>query len=380
MLTTNESERLLELTQNLIGFKSITPNDAGCLDFIQEYLSELGFKFVRVNRNDTSNLIATYGDITNLPIFAFAGHIDVVPPGDVKKWETDPFVLEEKDNHLYGRGIADMKGAIASFIIACENYIESKPDDKAIVILLTSDEEGSGIDGTPVIVDYLKEKNIRIKHCIVGEPSSIDIVGDVIKVGRRGSITGGLELYGKQGHVAYPHLCENPIHLFASAMAELTSIKWDNGNEYFPPTSFQFTNINSGLGVDNVIPGILRARFNFRYNELQTLTSIRDKVIAILNKYSLQYQLTWTNSAKPFRTKDGKLNSVTINAIKQIMNIEVEKRTDGGTSDGRFLVEVCDELLELGLSSKYIHQVSEHIPKSDLVNLANVYNLILKNI
>lgn len=380
MLTNKDCNALLELTKQLISYKSLTPNEAGCIGYIKDYLTPLGFKFIDVNKNETSNLIAIYGDLDK-PIFAFAGHVDVVPTGDITKWGSNPFILEEKDDQLYGRGIADMKGAIASFIIAAQQFIANNNIKKnTIVLLLTSDEEGKAVDGTAVIVDYLKKNNIRIKYCIIGEPTSVDILGDVIKVGRRGSLTGHLEIVGNQGHIAYPHLCLNPIHLFAKVMYELSSKTWDNGNEEFPPTSFQFTNINSGIGVDNVIPGVLHARFNLRYNNLHSAQSLQKNVIEILDKYGIQYTITWLDSAKPFMTKKGQLNTAAASAINKVMGINPECKTDGGTSDGRFLVDVCDEVLEFGLNNRYIHQISERIQKSDLIDLVNIYELILENV
>lgn len=377
MLESIEKEKLLNLTTDLIKFKSVTPNQAGCMDFIHTYLGKTGFKITRLDKNNTSNLVAVFGDTTQ-PIFSFAGHIDVVPAGDINKWDTDPFTLEEKNGILYGRGISDMKGAIASFIIATEKIIKKCDATKcAIMILLTSDEEGPATDGTKVIVEYLKHNNIKIDYCLLGEPTTVSTLGDTIKIGRRGSLTGHAEIIGQQGHVAYPQLCENPIHKFAGALYELSNTTWDNGNEFFPATSFQFTNLNSGIGVDNVIPGNLHARFNFRYNNLHTADELQQKVVAILDKHELQYNMSWSNSAKPFFTPKGRLSTVCEYSINHVMNITPDFKTDGGTSDGRFLIEVCDEILELGLSNKYIHQISERINKNDLYNLSNIYYTIL---
>lgn len=380
MLNDIEQEKLITLTKKLISFKSITPCQAGCMDFIEEYLSNIGFRAIRLDKNETSNLIAIYGDI-NKPIFAFAGHIDVVPPGEISQWDTDPFILEEKSDKLYGRGIADMKGAVSSFIIACENFLQHyQPQHYCIAILLTSDEEGPATDGTRIMVEYLQQNNIQIQYCILGEPTSVNTLGDTIKIGRRGSLTGHLEIIGQQGHIAYPHLCINPIHKFAPVINELTSVNWDSGNEFFPPSTLQFTNLNSGIGVDNVTPGNLNARFNFRYNNIYTANELQDKIVAILDQYKLKYQISWFNSAKPFITKKGLLSTISIEAINKIMEISPEFKTDGGTSDGRFLINVCNEILELGLNNKYIHQISECIPKHDLFNLANIYYTILTKI
>jgi succinyl-diaminopimelate desuccinylase len=404
----NKTE-LLNLTKQLIGFKSITPHQAGSIDFIQAYLEDLKFKTIRLDRNDTSNLFAiweyTDSEInqntakTLKPIIAFAGHVDIVPTGDITKWQFDPFELTEHNGLLYGRGIADMKGAIASFMYATHEYINSIKTQKhiknlvnnntqnnsniAIAFAITSDEEGHAVDGTPVIVEYLKQQNITLDYCIIGEPSCFNVLGDVIKVGRRGSLTAHLEILGKQGHVAYPELCTNPIHKFAPALNELSSTRWDNGNEcneYFPATSLQFTNINSGIGVNNVVPNNLLTDFNLRYNTSISPDSIKEKVYNILNKYELQYNITWNHSAAPFLAKHGKLLKAVTEAIElQSWNNGITPllKTDGGTSDGRFLIEVCHELLEFGLNNKYIHQINESIKTSDLLQLTQVYHTVL---
>jgi succinyl-diaminopimelate desuccinylase len=369
---------LFDLTKKLIEFKSISPNQAGGLDYLQQLLEQNGFTTTRLDRNDTSNLIAKVG--TSGPIFAFAGHIDVVPAGDIKKWEFNPFELTEHDGHLYGRGIGDMKGAVAAFIVAVTNYLKNNKLNGQIAILLTSDEESSAIDGTPVIVEYLKKHNKKIDYCLLGEPTSVEDLGDTIKIGRRGSLTGEIEVLGQQGHIAYPELCINPIHMFANALAELTQTIWDNGNDSFPPTSFQFANLNSGLGVTNVVPNSLIANFNFRYNDLHTADRLAKQVEAILDKYQVHYNITWINSAKPFRTKSGKLLDVIQNSIQENLSTTPTFKTDGGTSDGRFLIEVCNELVEFGLSNKYIHQINERIKSSDLSNLSRTYYSILHKI
>lgn len=371
--------KLLELARKLISFKSISPNQDGCLDYIQDYLTNLGFTTTRLDRGNTSNLIALIG--TQQPIFAFAGHIDVVPPGDINKWPSDPFVLEEKNGLLYGRGIGDMKGAVAAFLIAVAHYLShAQLTDKSIAILLTSDEEGAATDGTIVMVEYLKQQGITLDYCLLGEPTSVNKLGDVIKIGRRGSLTGKLEIVGKQGHIAYPELCRNPIHMFAEALLELSKISWDNGNEYFPATTLQFANLNAGLGVDNVVPGTLYTSFNFRYNNLHTAESLSKRFTDILDQHQLPYKIKWNNSAKPFLTIPGRLIAVISDAIKHQQSITPQLKTDGGTSDGRFLVEVAKELVECGLSNMHIHQVGENICKTDLFDLANLYYIILNKI
>lgn len=371
--------QLLELSQKLIAFKSISPDQAGAIDYIGDYLSKLGFTLTRLERNGTSNLIARFGEVS--PLFAFAGHIDVVPPGDLEQWDFDPYTLTSHDGCLYGRGIADMKGSVASFMLAVKEFIAHRPlINGSVMLLITSDEEAAATDGTVLMVEHLKKQGIEIDYCLIGEPTSVEKLGDVVKVGRRGSLTGHLEIIGKQGHIAYPDLCENPIHLFANTMQQLTHTQWDNGTEYFPATSFQFANLNSGLGVDNVIPGNLRASFNFRYNNLHKADSLSEKVIAILEQNKLIYNIKWKNSAKPFHTQPGRLVAIVKQSIESTLGISPQLKTDGGTSDGRFLVEICKELLEFGLSNKYIHQINENIQQSDLYDLANTYNIILNKI
>ena len=379
MILSNPQSQLLELTKKIISFPSVSPDQAGAIDFIQDYLNGLGFEVTRLDRNGTSNLIARFG--TAGPLFAFAGHIDVVPPGDLSKWDFDPYTLTLKDDELIGRGIADMKGAVCAFLHAIKEFITANNNfNGSIMLLITSDEEAAATDGTTIMVDYLKQQNIEIDYCLIGEPSSVNDLGDVIKVGRRGSLTGYVEIIGKQGHIAYPDLCINPIHAFANTMKQLTHTIWDDGTEFFPATSFQFANLNSGLGVDNVIPGNLYASFNFRFNNLHSAGSLGEKVIAILEQNKLIYNIKWKNSANPFYTKPGKLTSIVKFAIESRLGKITQPRTDGGTSDGRFLVSVCKELLEFGLSNKYIHQINEKIKQNDLFDLADTYNLILNKI
>ena len=376
MDTNNE---LLRITKDLVSFRSISPFQDGSIDYVEEYLKNLGFITSRHDKNDTTNLIARFGD--KAPIFAFAGHVDVVPAGDISKWTYDPFVLSSYNNRLYGRGIGDMKGAIAAFMFAVNELLKQvKYINGSIMLLITSDEEATATDGTTAMVEYLKQNKITLDYCLVGEPTSVDNLGDVIKVGRRGSLTGYLEVIGLQGHIAYPDFCKNPIHLFAEALKELTSAKWDDGQEFFPATSLQFANLNSGLGVDNVIPGSLFASFNFRYNNLHSSDSLTKKVEDILNKHNLTYNIRWTTSAKPFYTKPGRLNKIVADTINEELKVTPQLKTDGGTSDGRFLVEVSNELLEFGLSNKYIHQINENINEDDLFALAKTYTIILNKI
>lgn len=374
-----DQQQLYNLTQKLISYPSVSPNQAGCIDYIQQLLKQHGFSTTLLNRNNTSNLVAIIGSAG--PIFAFAGHIDVVPPGDLNKWRFNPYTLTEEDGEIYARGIADMKGAVAAFISASILYNnQMKPTQHRIAILLTSDEEGSAIDGTPVIVDYLKKQKLHIKYCLLGEPTSVNNLGDTIKIGRRGSLTGNVEVQGKQGHIAYPHLCINPIHLALPALTELSQKKWDDGTEYFPPTSLQINNIYSGLGVANVIPDSLTSSFNFRYNNLHSADYLACEVESILTKHKLSYKIKWRNGAQPFYTKPGRLLEIINNSIKQELQTIPQAKTDGGTSDGRFLVEVCDEIVEFGLNNKYIHQINEKVITSDLYKLSQTYYLILLKI
>lgn len=374
-----DQQKLYELTDKLISFESVSPNQAGCIDYLQQILADIGFVITRINKNSTSNLIAIIGD--SGPIFAYAGHIDVVPAGDLSKWDSNPFSLTETNGQLFGRGIADMKGSVAAFVVAVTQFLQNKHlQHGQIVLLITSDEESSAVDGTPVIVEYLKAQNIVIDYCLLGEPSAENSLGDTIKIGRRGSLTGYVEVRGKQGHIAYPELCVNPIHTFAPALNELISTKWDNGSDMFPPTGLQIANISAGLGVTNVIANSLSVDFNFRYNDLHDAHSLEQMVVAILDKHNVKYTIKWTNSAKPFHTKPGKLRQVITDSIWQQLAIIPQQKTNGGTSDGRFLIEVCKEIIEFGLSNSSIHQINEHIKSEDLYNLANTYHLILSKI
>jgi len=372
-----EDNRLIKVLADLVAFESVTPNSAGSLEYIECFVTKLGAGCVYVNRNQTSNLIVTIGNGDR--ILAFAGHVDVVPPGDSAKWiNGNPYQLHVDGDLIIGRGVADMKGAIAAFLLALEQFVAvTDLSQYKIMLLLTSDEEGSAHDGTILMVDYLKQSQIQLNYCLVGEPSCVDVIGDTIKVGRRGSLTGSLVVNGKQGHIAYPHLCDNPIHSFAPAMSELSSKIWDNGNEFFPASSLQFANISSGLGVTNVIPGQLTTNFNFRYNTNHSVDSLKQEVLAILNKYKLNYDLSWQHSANPFLTKVGSLIELSRQAISEVCGVTVACKTDGGTSDGRFLIDVSDEIIEFGLRNASIHQLNEATSVSDLTKLASIYSILL---
>lgn len=371
---------LIDMLAELVAFKSVTPLSAGSLEYIAKFVEDLGGSCIYVDRNQTSNLIASIG--TGSEIFAFAGHVDVVPTGDITQWvNQDPFTLHQVGDKLIGRGVADMKGSIAAFMGALANFVaENDSANYQIKLLITSDEEGSAVDGTPLMVEYLQQNSLRLNYCLVGEPSCVSQLGDTVKVGRRGSLTGELVIHGKQGHIAYPHLCLNPIHSFAPALAELSTIIWDNGNQYFPATSLQFANLNSGLGVTNVIPGQLKTNFNFRYNTEHNAESLQSKVDAVLQKYSLDYSLSWNHSARPFMTQVGKLVASCSVAIEKTCGITPELKTDGGTSDGRFLIAVSDELIEFGVCNDSIHQINETTTLSDITNLEVIYYSLLNNI
>ncbi len=367
------------IAKELVSYPSISPYQKGAIDYLIQLITPMGFKCEVLKRNNTTNLIATYGDKGE--IFAFAGHIDIVPPGDDKLWLHNPYELTLEQDKLYGRGIADMKGAVSAFIYAVYQYLQNTTHNNGqIMLLITSDEESSAKDGTIVMVEYLQKHNIQIQYCLIGEPSSVKYLGDTIKIGRRGSLTGELTLNGKQGHIAYPDLCINPINSFANAFCELTNTVWDNGNEYFPPTSLQFANINAGVGVTNVIPSTLTCNFNFRYNNLQNSDKLITQVEAILNKHNLNYNIIWADSAKPFYCKVGKLATIVQQEVYQQTNIITSFKTDGGTSDGRFLYKICNEILEFGLPNYSIHQVNEHIEYADLNKLAKIYEQILNKI
>lgn len=371
------NEEIFNIASKLISFSSFSPSQAGCIDFIENYLKNLKFKTIRLDKNNTSNLIAFIGS-SNKPLFVFAGHVDVVPTGDFKKWFCNPFQLTKKNDKLIGRGISDMKGAIASFLIAIKHFINNTNiNDYNIGVILTSDEEGEAIDGTKEIVRYLKDNDIKIQYCVLGEPSSENVLGDTIKHGRRGSLSADIDINGKQGHIAYPSNCINPIHKFAPILNKLIQYKWDNGNNLFPPTSLQFANINSGLGVDNVIPNQLFASLNIRYNNLQTTETIKKQIIDIFNEFDVNYLISWKDNAKPFVTSNGKLINNLIHSISKQVSLTPLLKTDGGTSDGRFLIDVCEELVEFGHINKSIHQINEFIMSDDLENLAKIYYQVL---
>ena len=369
----------LELAKSLISRASVTPDDNGCQTLIIERLEKIGFTIYPLKFGDVDNFWAVHGN--NGPIFSFAGHTDVVPAGDDDAWESNPFEPTIKNGMLYGRGAADMKGSLASMVVATENFIEKNPNHNGIIaFLITSDEEGVAINGTAKVMDFLKDNNQKIDFCLVGEPSSTAILGDVIKNGRRGSLNACLRVKGKQGHIAYPLLADNPIHLVTPALNQLCNEQWDNGNDYFPATSFQISNIHSGDKVINVIPGEVEVMFNFRYSTETTKEELQKRVNDILDSHKLNYFVEWSHSGYPFLTPKGELVSACVDAIEKIKAIKPELSTSGGTSDGRFIAQEETQVVELGPNNSTIHQVNESVSVQDLEDLSKIYSQVLTNI
>lgn len=369
----------LELTKKLINIESITPNDNGCQTLIENFLKPLGFSITQINSNGVSNIWAEYGK--NGPLFAFSGHTDVVPPGNISKWQSSPFEATIRDEYLFGRGAADMKSALAAMLTGCKNFLaKNKNFQGRIGFLITSDEEGDARDGTKKIVDYLQNNNIKLDWCLIGEASSQEKIGDSIKIGRRGSLHGALQVFGKQGHIAYPQLADNPIHRSFKALDALTQMAWDEGDEVFTPTSFQIYNINADTGASNVIPGILTARFNFRFAPSSTAETLKAQVHQVFDEHNLEYDIQWNLMSQPFLSKPGKLVQSVKDSIKEICGIGAQANTTGGTSDGRFIAATGCEIVELGAINKSIHQVNEHIKLEDLEKLSKLYENILDKI
>ena len=369
----------LELAKSLISKPSITPDDHGCQAIMIDRLKKIGFEIHPLKFGDVDNFWAVHGD--SGPLFAFAGHTDVVPAGDENAWNTKPFEPTIKDGYLYGRGAADMKGGLASMVTATEKFIKENPNHKGrIAFLITSDEEGVAVNGTVKVMDYLKANEQKIDYCLLGEPSSTSSTGDVIKNGRRGSLNGVLKVNGKQGHVAYPHLAKNPIHLVSPALDDLCKQEWDNGNDYFPATSFQISNMHSGDGVTNVIPGDAQVKFNFRYSTETNKENLQKKVHEILDLHNLDYSIEWSHSGYPFLTPQGALVSACVEAIKKTKGIDTELSTSGGTSDGRFIAQEGTQVVELGPVNATIHQINESVLVQDLDDLSEIYYQVLRNI
>ncbi len=366
----------LELAKALIARPSVTPEDAGCMDLIVERLEPLGFRAEFLDFGDTRNLWLRRGEAR--PLFVFLGHTDVVPPGDPAAWTFPPFEPHVHDGTLYGRGAADMKGAVAAFTVACRRFVEKHPEHPgSIAVLLTSDEEGIATDGVVKVVEVLQARDEVIDWCLVGEPSSERVLGDVVKVGRRGSLNGCLRVFGIQGHVAYPHKARNPIHQFAPALNHLVNEVWDEGNEHFPPTTFQISNIEAGTGAENVIPGQLDVRFNFRFSTEVTAAELQRRVEAILDHYGLDYEIDWRLSGEPFLTAGDEIIGAVQQALREVLGREAELSTGGGTSDGRFIAPTGAQVLELGPVNATIHQVNERVAVADLEALTAVYEKVL---
>ena len=372
------NENVVGILSKLISCKSLTPEDDGCQKYIADYLEKLGFEIEIKKNDDVINLIARYGK--DSPVFAYAGHTDVVPTGDLDKWKSNPFELTEIDSKLYGRGTSDMKGSVACILISIKDFINSNKDFKgSIIVILTSDEEGPAQNGIKKLVDDGDLTKHNIDMCLIGEPSSKKILGDTIKNGRRGSLSGKIIVQGVQGHVAYPHNAMNPIHAFSSILKDLVNKEYDKGNEYFPPTSFQISNLNSGVGASNIIPGQLDMDFNFRYSTETTCEKLMKSITEIMDASNLKYTIDWHHSGDPYLTEKKELLNSCIKATKDILGIMPNISTDGGTSDGRFIAKICDQVIEFGLINESIHKINEYTTENDLKNTTKVYTQILKN-
>lgn len=369
----------LTLTQKLIRCESVTPHDGGCQELISERLKRSNFRIEPMKFHDVKNLWARHG--TASPLVVFAGHTDVVPTGPLDAWETPPFEPTIRDGFLYGRGAADMKSGLAAMIVAAENFIQKNPlFTGSIAFLITSDEEGASIHGTKRVVEALVNRNEKMDYCIIGEASSNKLLGDQIRIGRRGSLHGKLTIFGKQGHVAFPENAINPIHIIAPALKDLTSMKWDEGNDYFPATTFQISNIHSGTGAANVIPGTLELTFNFRFGTASSVEDLKKRVTHILEKHELQFDLQWDLSGQPFLTKQGKLIACVKKAIQDITRLDPQLSTGGGTSDGRFIAPTGTEVIELGPCNHTVHQVNECVSVADLEVLTQIYERALEKL
>jgi len=371
--------RTLLLTEELIALDSVTPQDKGCQERLKELLAPLGFVCETIESNGVTNLWARKG--TTSPVFVFAGHTDVVPSGPEHQWHSAPFVPTRRDGKLYGRGASDMKTSIAAMVVACEEFIAAHPDHKgSIAFLITSDEEGPAVDGTVVVCERLEERGETLDYCLVGEPTSNHVLGDTIKNGRRGSLSGHLVIKGVQGHIAYPHLARNPIHQAAPALAELSLEVWDEGNEYYAPTSWQISNIQAGTGATNVIPGHVTIDFNFRFSTASTADGLEARVHAILDRHGLDYELQWTLSGQPFLTPKGTLSDTLCDAIFEELGVQTELSTTGGTSDGRFIARICPQVIEFGPPNASIHKIDEHIELRYIDPLKNIYRRTLEQL
>jgi len=373
------SSETLALAQQLINVRSITPDDNGCQDILIKELNALGFKIEKLPSGRVNNFWAQHGKAA--PLFVFAGHTDVVPPGPEDEWQSDPFTATLRDGHLYGRGAADMKSALAAMVVACKRFLKKHPEHAgSIAFLVTSDEEGDAIHGTKTVVAHLEKQNIKMDWCLIGEATSTNHLGDVIKIGRRGSLHGTLHVIGKQGHIAYPQQADNPIHRCFKALDALTHTEWDKGNEHFTPTSFQIYNIQADTGASNIIPGSLTAKFNFRYAPSSTAEDLQQRVLKVFDDHQLNYDIQWLLSSKPFLSQNGKLTQAAKATIKEHCGIDTDANTTGGTSDGRFIAPTGTEVVELGPSSKSIHQVNENVNIDALEKLTDLYEGILQRL
>jgi succinyl-diaminopimelate desuccinylase len=369
----------LDLARELIARPSVTPDDAGCQALLAARLEKLGFRIERLRFGDVDNLWARRGNED--PLFAFAGHTDVVPSGPAERWTFPPFEPRVHEGMLYGRGAADMKGSIAAMVTACERFIARRPDHRgSLAFLLTSDEEGIAVNGTVKVVEHLEARGEKMTWCLVGEPTSVARLGDAVKNGRRGSLNGRLMVKGVQGHIAYPHLTDNPIHRLAPALAELCAIRWDEGNDFFPPTSFQFSNIRSGTGATNVVPGELETLFNFRFSTESTAAALKERVTSVLEKHDLRYELAWDLSGEPFLTSTGELLDAARACIARHTGLTPDVNTAGGTSDGRFIAPTGAQVLEFGPLNATIHQVDERVGVEELNTLSSIYESILERL
>ena len=371
-----EQAATLRLARELIARRSVTPEDGGCQEFLGERLARVGFAIEPIRRGEVTNLWARRGE--GRPLLCFIGHTDVVPTGPVEKWHSDPFVPTERDGKLFGRGAADMKTSIAAFVVAVEGFLARHPSPRgSIALLITSDEEGPAVDGTSKVVQLLKKRGERIDYCLVGEPTCVSRLGDTIKNGRRGSLSGTLRVRGVQGHVAYPHLAKNPVHLAVPALTELAATEWDRGNEYFPPTTWQISNIHGGTGAANVIPGEVEILFNFRFSTASSPEGLKARVGSILDRHGLDYELDWSLSGTPYLTPRGKLVETLSAAIRDVTGATPEVSTTGGTSDGRFVAEVCSEVVEFGPVNASIHKLNEHVDLGAIESLREIYQGLL---
>lgn len=374
-----ETAATLQLARELIARRSVTPEDGGCQQLLAERLARLGFAIEPVRRGEVTNLWARRG--TARPLLCFVGHTDVVPTGPLDKWHSDPFVPTERDGKLFGRGAADMKTSIAAFVVAVEHFVKERPSHEgSIALLITSDEEGPALDGTARVVELLKGRGERIDYCLVGEPTCASKLGDTIKNGRRGSLSGTLRVKGVQGHIAYPHLAKNPVHLVAPALAELAATEWDRGNEYFPPTAWQISNIHGGTGASNIIPGEVEVMFNFRFSTASTPDDLKLRVQSILKRHGLDFEIGWSLSGVPYLTQRGKLVETLTAAIREVTGSAPEVSTTGGTSDGRFIADICQEVVEFGPLNATIHKLNEHIELAAIEPLREIYSRVLSRL